>query len=362
MFGRHLSSRTLQIGALGVALCLCAKPAATDPDPDAKDAAKAKSQRKVCAATYKSALQLEQSARLRQAKELLLSCAKATCGATIKQRCLSRYQQLDADIPSVVPLVSDENGDPRTDVQVTIDNELLTSRLDGRALPVDPGVHEFSFTVDGAVLATQKIMIVQGQRNRPISIALQKDKRGKRAAILSSAPATSAIDAKAALDKNAIEKQDLEKPERAETPPRVEKKASAEKSAPEKTESDTDSTEPPPVETKSKGGPGVVPYVLGSVGIVGLGAGAMLTYWGRKDNDALAQCAPDCQQGSVDHIRKMYLASDIALGLGGAALATGLIWYIASPPSKEKSRSEASYHFDVQPTPNGGFASVSGRF
>jgi hypothetical protein len=350
MFRRHLSSRTLQIGALGVALCLCAKPGSGED--------KGKAERRACAATYKNALQVEQAGHLRQAKDLLLSCAKATCGALVKQQCTARYAQLESDIPSVVPLVSDENGEPRVDVQVTIDNELLTSRLDGRALPVDPGVHEFSFTADGAVVATQKVMIVQGQRNRPIAVALQKDKRGKRVA-LGAAPPSSALDAKASLDKPAVDKSSAEKPEREAV---AAEKSASDKSSPEKTTSDSSSSEPPPLEVSSKGGPGAMPYVLGTLGIAGLGGAGLLTYWGRKDNEQLAQCAPNCSPESVDHIKKLYLAADISLGVGAAALATSVIWFIASPSSKEKPPSQAAYRFDVQPTPTGGFAAVSGRF
>src|SRR5438094_6953223 len=103
MFVRHLSSRTLQIGALGVAICLCAKQSASEPDKDEK---KGKAERRACATAYKTALQLEQSAKLRQAKEMLLLCAKATCGALVKQQCTARYGQLECDVPSVVPLVS----------------------------------------------------------------------------------------------------------------------------------------------------------------------------------------------------------------------------------------------------------------
>jgi hypothetical protein len=341
----------LQIGALGAALCLCAKPGSSEPD-------KGKAQRHACAVAYRNAVVLEQAAHLRQAKDLLLSCAKATCGAFVKQQCTSRYAQLESDIPSVVPLVSDESGEPRVDVQVTMDGEPIAARLDGRALPVDPGLHEFSFVVDGAVISTQKIMIVQGQRNRPISISLQKDKRGKRVA-LGAVPPTPAIDAKASLDKPSLDKPVSEKPEREAPPP---EKAAVDKADSDKSPAESGSPDAPPLDVKSKGGPGAMPYLLGTVGLVGLGGAGLLTYWGRKDNEALAQCAPDCSPASVDHIRKLYLAADISLGVGAAALATSVIWFIASPSSKEKPPSQATYRFDVQPTPTGGFASVSGRF
>jgi hypothetical protein len=199
-------------------------------------------------------------------------------------------------------------------------------------------------------------MIVQGQRNRPIAVALQKDKRGKRA--LGSAAGTSALDAKASLDKPSVDKSSTEKPERETSSP---EKSVAEKSSPEKPSSDSPA-EPPPLEVASKGGPGAMPYLLGTLGIAGLGGAGLLTYWGRKDNAELAQCAPNCSQESVDHIKKLYLAADVSLGVGAAALATSVIWFIASPSSKEKPASQTTYRFDVQPTPAGGFAAVSGRF
>jgi hypothetical protein len=346
----------LLVSAVGAALCLSAKPGSTEPDK-----AKVSAERRACGLAYRNAIQLEQSAHLRQAKDQLLACSKTSCGAVMKQRCTSHYAQLEADIPSVVPLVSDENGEPRTDVQVTIDNEVVTSKIDGRSLLVDPGVHEFSFTADGSVLATQKIMIVQGQRNRPITISLQKDKHGKRV-VLGPAAASSALDAKASLDKPGVDRAGTEKNEREAIPGEKAEKTPAESAPPEKGAAEPASPEAPSPEVKSKGGPGAMPYLLGTIGIAGLGAGGLLTYWGRKDNDLLAQCSPNCSQSSVDHIRRLYLASDISLGIGGAALATSLIWFIASPSSKEKPPSQASYQFDVQPTPQGGFATVSGRF
>jgi hypothetical protein len=348
------------MGALGAALCLSARTGSSEPDK--ADKAKVSAERRACGLAYRAAIQLEQSAHLRQAKDQLLACSKASCGAVIKQRCTSHYAQLEADIPSVVPLVSDENGEPRTDVQVSIDNEVLTSKIDGRSLPVDPGVHEFSFTADGSVLATQKIMIVQGQRNRPISVSLQKDKHGKRV-ILAPTPGAPALDAKASLDKPGVDKdrQALEKNDRETPPPDKAEKAAPESAASEKAASEA-SPDAPALEVKSKGGPGAMPYLLGTIGLAGLGGAGLLTYWGRKDNESLAQCSPDCSQASVDHIRKLYLASDISLGVGAAALVTSVIWFIAAPSSKEKPPSQASYQFDVRPAPAGGFATVSGRF
>jgi hypothetical protein len=81
------------------------------------------------------------------------------------------------------------------------------------------------------------------------------------------------------------------------------------------------------------------------VGLAALGAGAALTYWGRRDNDLLARCAPYCSPASIDHIRQLYLASDIAIGTGVAAIGIAGVIFL-----------------DVRPAPSGAIASVAGTF
>jgi hypothetical protein len=58
----------------------------------------------------------------------------------------------------------------------------------------------------------------------------------------------------------------------------------------------------------------------------------------------------------------LYVASDISLGIGVAALATSVVWFLTSQPSKDKSQAKTSYRLDVQPTRSGGVAAVSGSF
>ena len=99
------------------------------------------------------------------------------------------------------------------------------------------------------------------------------------------------------------------------------------------------------------GGPSrpVLAYALGGLGVVAAGAGGLLTYWGRLDNDRLAGCSPACAQSSVDHVHRLYIGADVALGVG-AALMAGATWAYSRHRSQ---RSEASFdtalRVDVQP-------------
>src|SRR5262245_33503772 len=70
MFSSHFRGRPFYVGAADAALLFCAKPGATEPAGKSKE-------RRACANAYWNAVRLEQSAQLRQAKDLLLSCAKS---------------------------------------------------------------------------------------------------------------------------------------------------------------------------------------------------------------------------------------------------------------------------------------------
>ena len=353
MFRNRLINQTIQIAALGAAVTLCAAPGSSEPEQAEKTGKKGPS---ACKLAYKSARDLEQSGHLLSARETYRLCAKATCSAFLKTECSTRYTQIGSDIPSVVPTATDAAGMPRDDVQVTMDGALLTSRLDGRAYPIDPGVHEFSFTAGGGVIATQKLTIVAGQRNQPISVAVRSDGKGARRAPPASGT-TSSVDAKTAQ----------EKPEAAPLDP---EKASSEKPAREKKKApQTTPDSQSPVEEEEqevvvqRQGPGVLPFVIGGVGLAGLGVGALLTVWGRKDNDSLAQCTPNCPLDSVDHINRLYTIADISYGVGAAALGVSAILFATSgSTAKEKAPAKSAYMVDVKPTPNGAFATVSGRF
>ena len=103
--------------------------------------------------------------------------------------------------------------------------------------------------------------------------------------------------------------------------------------------------------------------MLTGVGVVGLGAGAVFTAWGRSDNNNLSNCAPNCTDATLSHIRHVYQAADIAIGVGVAALAAAYWSYafLQSSPGESKG-SETALRLDVAPTSSGGFAAVSGRF
>ena len=84
-------------------------------------------------------------------------------------------------------------------------------------------------------------------------------------------------------------------------------------------------------------------------GLAAIAGYGVLTVWGRGDNDQLAKCTPNCPQASVDHIHNLYLAADISLGVGVAAVLTGgWLWW----------RNYRHVNVSVGPT----YASIGGAF
>jgi hypothetical protein len=337
----HLIGRAFRIGACAATIAFCAAPVGSQDKPTKKD-------KRACAAAYKSAQERQQANHLREARDLYLACKKAACSKAIRQQCTASYIAVAEDIPTVVPLVTDDQGTPRVDVQVTMDGEFLATRLDGQAYPVDPGIHELSFsTLDGGVFATQKLVVAQGQRNRTVS-ATFSDRRGKKALAASTIPVPPAD--RAALEPRAP----AEKGEAEGSKPSVVAAAEGDQ-APQESASAT-----PP--SASSGGPGPLPYVIGGAGLAAIGAGALFIAWGNKDNDKLGQCAPFCSQASVDRVSTLYTTANISIGVGAAALGVATYLFLTSGSNNERPPSRVPYAFDLQPTPSGAFATVSGAF
>jgi hypothetical protein len=285
-----------------------------------------------CTGAHREAMTLERAGRLRQAKDALAVCAKPLCSSFIRQECTNRYMRLESEIPSVVLVVMDGAGEPLTDVEVKMDGEALTSRLDGHGLEVDPGLHEFSFLSNGRDAVKQKMMIMQGQRNRPISVALRTPEEIDREKEKAMRASEAALGSK---EPSAAQRLVL-----AEPPPAV--------------DSNVVTTHYAPVSR----GPSAWTYLFAGTGVAAFGSGALLTYWGRKDNQKLGDCSPMCMTNSVDHVKRLYLAADIAYGVGVAAIGASVIALIAS--KGEPAPSE--YGVGIVPTKAGAVTALSGRF
>jgi hypothetical protein len=285
-------------------------------DPPAEAAAKkrppsiAHPELRTCRSAYETAQTLEASGRLLAAKDQFFACTKAACGTFLHEACTARFTRLEADIPTIVPVLADEHGALVIEARFAIDGREVGSRLDGRPFAVDPGIHQVSAAIEGGAEATETILVVQGQRNRALRLSLGQGAEEKRPAEdASPAPARAAPVAPSS---------EIARPSEVQ---------------------------------EGGGGPSPWAFVIGGAGLGAIGGGALLIYWGRKDNDALSRCSPSCPIASVDHIRKLYLAADAAIGAGVVALAAAYWVYAAT-----------GYSVAVEPASSGAVATFGGRF
>jgi hypothetical protein len=131
-----------------------------------------KRSRAQCAGDVEAGRELRKGGHLLEAARLLLKCVRPSCGPALSKQCRTLYERIQTDTPTVVPAVTGLAGETIVDVPVTMDGAALASKIDGRALPVDPGWHLFSFDVPGGPPLTQRVLVLEGQRNRPIVVSL----------------------------------------------------------------------------------------------------------------------------------------------------------------------------------------------
>jgi hypothetical protein len=261
-----------------------------------------------CASAYEAAQERRSQTKLREARDNLLVCVQAACPAFIKKDCSKWLSEVEAALPTVV-LSARAKGKDLTDVTVKVDGDDFAGTLDGKALPVDPGPHTFTFESEEFGSQELRYVVKEGQKSQAIEVDF--------------APA----------------KQPSAGEEVRDSGP----SAGSQDMADDKT----------------------LAYVLLGVGVVGIGGFAYFGLTANSDKDELA-CADTktCSDDDLAPIRQKYLIADISLGVGLVSLGVGTYLLLSgggktSPAPAEQS---ANVRFDVMPRAGGGFATLSGSF
>jgi hypothetical protein len=261
-----------------------------------------------CIAAFDQAQRDSAASKLLSSQKELLQCSRPACGNALMGECTQMYTEIERALPSVVLSAHDEALDiDLTAVQVTLDGRPFARSLDGRPLPLDPGEYVFTFTAPGYPPITRSAVIGTGDKYRLINVVFP-------ASDASLAPVTRSTGA---------------------TP-------SATARAPER-------------------GVPVMTYVLGGVGVAGVGTFGALRIIANGDFDALKKgCAPTCPASDVASVRQKYVLSNAALGVGAGALLGAVLWYVFD--SGAGVRAEAGVSTGLELARGGALASARGRF
>jgi hypothetical protein len=130
--------------------------------------------------------QLRRDGAFSAARVQLRQCATASCPVMVRDDCTRRLDELEKAQPTVVFEVKDSAGADLIDVRVSIDGQLLVSRLSGKPVNVDPGAHELTFEASGKPPLHEKLLISEGETRRERVVL-------GAAAAPSAAPASSSV-------------------------------------------------------------------------------------------------------------------------------------------------------------------------
>ena len=221
-----------------------------------------------CADSYEKAQEEKAAGHLKAALVDLKSCIDQTCPKFIRDDCVRWMDQTESALPTVV-FAARQDGKDLTDVEVACDGEPLLSSLDGKAVPVDPGSHDFSFKLPGFSPIERQTLIREGEQNRIIDVEFGIPRE--------SVASTASADASRSGQRGLVARY--------------------------------------------------LPYGLAGLGALGVAGFTLFGIEGNSQKEDLERtCSPYCQSSQVDSVRTKYLLADtcLAVGLVSAGVATYL--------------------------------------
>jgi hypothetical protein len=122
-----------------------------------------------CFDAYEQAQRLRKAYHLLQAREHLVTCGSSTCPPFVAQDCTKWLGEVEASTPTIVVLARGPDGAAIEDVRVSLDGRPFAERLDGRALPVDPGPHDLHVEAAAGPI-DEHVVVAEGAKNQQIVV------------------------------------------------------------------------------------------------------------------------------------------------------------------------------------------------
>ena len=127
-----------------------------------------------CITAYEQTQTLRNDMKFVAAHKQALACAKDSCPPILAKDCTRWAGELEGSTPSVMLEAQTKDGDPLTDVRVTVDGAAFTYAA---LTPIDPGKHVFHFEAHG-VSYDETALLREGEKNRHIKATLAVERDG----------------------------------------------------------------------------------------------------------------------------------------------------------------------------------------
>lgn len=119
-----------------------------------------------CIAANDRGLDLRHRGQLLEARRAFAECASAACGAEVDEACEKQIAEIGELLPTVVFVPKNGAGEDVARVRLYVDGTPYAERLDGSAVVVDPGEHEFRFETAGQPPVTKRFVLREHEQNR----------------------------------------------------------------------------------------------------------------------------------------------------------------------------------------------------
>jgi hypothetical protein len=278
------------------------------------------SEKAACIGASDEGQQLRDDGKYTRAREAFERCARESCPVLLRVDCVHWLLDVDQSSASVVINAKDDKGNDLVDVTVTVDGQVLSSKLDGKPLLVDPGAHLFRYEAAGFTRMEEHAVIHAAEKNRALNVRF--------GAALAPRPSTDV---------------GIHRPDEAQQDPNV--------------------VVAPPMAAAvvvSANKPRVAGWVFAGVAVAAFASEAYFGISGlsqRSTDIGPGGCAAqkNCAPSEKTDIQTKFSVADVSLGVG--LVSAGLAGYFFLRPADKPDIA-----IDLLPRPGGCEASVSGRF
>ena len=312
--GRHAGTGLVAVALTALSVHAGTASAQTPPETAASEppAPSAHDLREACLANHEQAQLRRIEKKLVAARSAARTCAVTACPAAVRSDCSEWVAELSKLIPTLV-LVAESGSGEVENVRVTLDGDLLTEKLDGTAIEVEPGPHLLRFEYKNEPPIERRVDVPEGEKSLMVRVRFVGD-----------------------------------------TPP------------PAPIAPVTPAPAPAPVKPHDAGSRPVpvLTYVFGGVALAAAGTSAVVAAGAFSDRSkATDECAPNCDEARVDSIHNRFLLADIAGGVAIASAGLAVYFYVTRPEvPNETSNGGFAPYFALNPRRSGALFSAGGTF
>lgn len=122
-----------------------------------------------CSDAYVGAQRAEKKGQLLESRRLLEACLAPECADYMRTDCATWLERVGRAIPRAVFRAKTTEGEDLVRVEVKLGDRTLQEGLDGKAVELDPGAHELTFTYQGES-KTKRIVLSEGSGARVVEV------------------------------------------------------------------------------------------------------------------------------------------------------------------------------------------------